>query len=448
MARIPPHGALLLGASTLAFSAAPAAAGGFALEQQNARAMGAAFAGVQARRGDPGYAVYNPAAILGVTGVDLSLNASGVWSQTSYENAGGALLGAVPIAGSAGGSDFDGDAVVPNLSLALPLGERAAFGLVVHAPFGLKTDFDAASALRYQAQASEALSVAISPTLALRLTDAISIGASLRVQYFDLSVTAAIDAAGVAAASMIPGFIPGTDDVAAAFDGDDVAIGYTAGFQAELSPRLTIGGSYASAISHDIEGDAVFDFSASVAGQTLNIAAGLFAPTDFTSELNTPAIAGLGLEFAATERVTLLASTTYSRWSTFKDVALVFANPAQPPEILAQNWNDGWSFSVGGEFQATGATMLRAGFMYDDSPVNDAFASPRIPDADRYWVAAGLTQEMGERLSADVGVAVAFFADRRIDLPGTSPEALFRGSLAADLETTAFAAALRLRYRF
>ncbi len=447
MARIFPLAAALAGGSFFA-AATPAAAGGFALEQHNARALGAAFAGAQARRADPGYAAYNPVAILGVAGPDLSLNATGIWSISSYENGSGALLGAVPIAGAPAGENQGGDAIVPGLAFATPLGERAAFALVVHSPFGLKTTFAADSALRYQAQESQAASVAISPTLAFRLTDAVSIGASLRVQYFDLSVTAAIDAAGVAAASMIPGFIPGTDDVAAAFDGDDVAIGYTAGFQAELSPRLTIGGSYASGISHSIEGEAAFDFSSSAAGQTLNLAAGLFAPTDFTSDLDTPAIAGLGLEFAVTERVTLLASTTYSRWSTFEDVALVFANPAQPPEILAQNWRDNWSFSVGGEYQATGATMLRAGFMYDDTPVNDAFASPRIPDADRYWVAAGLSQEVGERLSADIGVAVAFFADRPIDLPGTSPEALFRGSLAADLEMTAFAASLRLRYKF
>lgn len=437
-------------AGALAFEtlAGTAAAGGFALEQQNARALGAAFAGAQARRADAGFAAYNPAAIAGVERPELSVNATGVWSKTSYENAAGALLGVAPIVGAAAGEDFDGDAIIPNLSFALPLGDRLTFGLSIHSPFGLSTKFDPASAIRYQAQESEALTIAATPMLAIQLTDDLAVAGGLRVQYFDLGVTAVIDAGGVAAASLVPGFSPGSGDLPADFDGDDVAIGFTAGFTATLGDRVTLGGSYASRVDHDIEGDATFDLAASAAAQVLNAAAGLFAPTTFTSDFTTPAIAGLGLEIAASERATLLASTTWSRWSAFDAVALIFANPAQPPEILTQNWKDGWSVSVGGEFDATRDTTLRAGVMYDDTPVADAFASPRIPDADRLWASLGATQAFGERLSADIGVAVAFFDDRPIALSGADPNALFRGSLAADLETTAFAASARLRYRF
>ncbi len=440
--------AALAGGAAIGLFAAPADAGGFAIEQQNAKAMGSAFAGAQARRADPGFAAYNPAAIAGVEGLEFSGNVTGIWPVSSYEGAQGSLLSAAPIAGSASGEGFGGDAVVPNVSIGAPLGSRAAIGLVVHAPYGLKTEYDANSVLRYQAQESEAKSIALSPIIAFELTDTLSIGGSLRIQYFDLSVSAAIDAAGIAAASMIPGFIPGTDDVAATFDGDDVAIGFTAGFLWRASPALTIGGSYASRITHDIEGEAAFDIAQSLAGQTLNGAAGLFAPTRFSSDFNTPALAGLGLSYDLTDRLTLLASTTYTRWSVFENVVLNFDNPAQPPEILTQNWDNGWSVSIGGDYEISAATTLRAGMMYDSTPVNDAFASPRIPDADRYWVTAGASQAFNDKFSADVSVAVAFFEDRPIALDGASPEAFFRGALAATLETTVIAASLRLRYAF
>lgn len=426
----------------------PATAGGFALEQQNAKALGAAFAGAQARRADPGFAAYNPAAIAGIGSLDLSVNATGVFSQTSYENAQGALLGAQPITGVAGDKGFDRAAVIPNLSLAAPISERITLGLIVNSPFGLKTVFDRDSVIRYQAQESQATTIAVTPTLAIELTDNLVVAGGLRVQHIDLSVTAVIDAGGIAAASFVPGFAPGSSDLPGAFDGDDVAIGFTAGFHAALTPRLAIGGSYASKISHDIEGDAAFDTATSAAGQVLNVVAGLFAPTMFTSEFNTPAIAGLGLEFAASDRLTLLASTTWSRWSAFERVAIVFANPAQPPEILNQNWDDSWTFSVGGEYAAGEATVLRAGFMFDDTPVTDAFASPRIPDSNRYWATVGASQRFSERLSGDLGLAVAFFENRPIDLAGAAPEEFFRGSLSADLETTAFAVSGRLRYSF
>ncbi|HNR75587.1 MAG TPA: outer membrane protein transport protein, partial [Parvularculaceae bacterium] len=94
------------------------------------------------------------------------------------------------------------------------------------------------------------------------------------------------------------------------------------------------------------------------------------------------------------------------------------------------------------------ATTLRAGFMYDATPVNAAFASPRIPDADRYWATVGVTQILGERLSADLGVAVAFFEDREIGISGLSPADQLRGSLDATIKATAYAVSGRLRYSF
>ena len=42
----------------------------------------------------------------------------------------------------------------------------------------------------------------------------------------------------------------------------------------------------------------------------------------------------------------------------------------------------------------------------------------------------------------------AFFKDRRIRLSGASPENTFRGSLHAQIEASAVAASLGLRYRF
>ncbi|MGE0182925.1 MAG: OmpP1/FadL family transporter [Parvularculaceae bacterium] len=442
------HAAAAAGAIAVCSLNSTASAGGYGLEQHSARALGAAFAGAQARAGDPGLAIYNPAAIAGVKGLDLSVNATGVWSRSSYENAAGVLLGAVPIAGRSDDRNIGANAVIPALAIASPLTDRITFGLTVHSPFGLKTSYAPDSAVRYQAQLSEAKTIAAMPTLAIDLTDNFTIAGGLRVQYIDLSVTATIDAGGAAAASMVPGFIPGSSDLPAEFDGDDVEIGFAAGFQASLTPQLTVGGSYFSKIDHDIEGDASFDLAASTAGQALNALAGLFAPSTFASDFNTPASAGLGVEYAANERLTLLASATWLNWSTFEDVSLVFSNPAQPPEILNQDWNDGWTLSLGGELDAGASTVLRAGFMYDATPVNDAFASPRIPDADRYWVTAGVTQLLGEHLSADLGLAVAFFDDRQISLPGVAPEDLLRGSLDATLETTAFAVSGRLRYSF
>jgi long-chain fatty acid transport protein len=283
---------------------------------------------------------------------------------------------------------------------------------------------------------------------AYELSPAIRVGAGLRIQHLDLSLTSTIDAGGIAAASLIPGFAPSSDDLAASFEADAVALGFTVGAQADLTPSLSVGASYSSKVEHDVEGEAEFDLQSSLAAQTLNAAAGLFSADGFSTALATPAIAAAGVRYQATEQLTLLASTKVIFWSSFDVVALDFNDGATPTEVLTQNWRDSWSVSLGVEYQASGATALRGGLMYDESPVNAEFASPRIPDGDRHWAALGASHAFSQNFSADVGVAYAFFSDRPIDLDGAAPENLFRGGLAADFTTDVYAGSLRVRWKF
>lgn len=431
-----------------AVSATPALAGGFNLDHQNAAALGAAFAGAEAAPADAGYAAHNPATMTGIESGEVNATITGVFPSAKYSSADATLLGVAPVAGATSGDGVTSNAFVPNLSIAVPLTDRLTIGAVVNATFGLKTDFASDSVIRYQAQASELTVIEATPMAAFEVTPNLSVGAGLRIQHMDLSLTSVIDAGGVAAANLIPGFQPGGSDLSASFDVTDIAIGYTVGMQAKLSPRFRAGLSYASKINHSLDGDARFDLASSAAAQILNGAAGLFAADRFSADFATPATAALGVRFDAADRLTLLASARLMFWSSFDVVTLTFNDGATPAEVLTQNWKDSWLLSVGGEYAAGERTTLRAGFMFDESPVNAEFASPRVPDGDRYWLAAGLTQSLSDKLSADIGLAYAFFSDRPIDLDGAAPENLFRGSLTANFESEAFAASLRLRYKF
>lgn len=428
--------------------AGPAFAGGFALEHQNAEALGAAFAGAEAKKADAGFAAHNPASLATIERAEASINATGVLPDASYDSASATLLGVAPVSGRSNDDGVTANAVVPNLSIAIPVTDRLTVGFVANATFGLKTEFAEDSVIRYQARASDLRVLEATPMLAYEVSPAIRFGAGLRVQHLDLSLTSTIDAGGIAAASLVPGFSPGSDDLAARFEADGVALGFTVGAQADLTPAISVGASYSSKVEHDIEGAAEFELQSSVAAQTLNVAVGLFSADEFSTSFATPAIAAAGARYQASDRLTLLASTKVIFWSSFDVVALDFNDVATPTEVLTQNWRDSWSASLGAEYQASEKTALRGGVMYDESPVNAEFASPRIPDGDRHWAAVGLTHVFSDHVSADVGVAYAFFSDRPIDLDGAAPENLFRGALTADLSTDAYAGSLRVRWKF
>jgi long-chain fatty acid transport protein len=51
--------------------------------------------------------------------------------------------------------------------------------------------------------------------------------------------------------------------------------------------------------------------------------------------------------------------------------------------------------------------------------------SVRLPDSDRFWLAVGLNQKLGERTSIDVGYSHVFFKGAEIDRP-TFPNPLLQ----------------------
>ncbi|MEO1243827.1 MAG: outer membrane protein transport protein [Pseudomonadota bacterium] len=426
---------------------APAFASGFALNAQNAETLGAAMAGAQAERGKPSMAYYNPAAIVGVDGVEASVSVFGVFVDSNYENATGALLGVAPVQGAAFGESAIGDGVFPDAAIAARLNDRLYFGVSFNTPFGFDSSYADDSVIRYHGTASKVVSISATPILGLALTDQWSIAGGVRIQYMDVSLDGAIDAAGIATASMIPGFTPGADDVFFSLDTDDFDIGYVAGIQGQVTPLLQVGASFTSKIEHDFTGDADFEIGASVAGQTL-AAGGLFQDTGFTSEITAPGQYQLGAALDVSPRMTLLASTTLTRWSRFEQIVAVFDNPAQPPEVITQNWRDTWTGSAGAEFDLFPSSKARVGVMYEQTPLNDEFASPRIPDANRVWISAGLSQQLGPRAALHVGASYVFIGDRPIDQPATRPENLFRGSVSTDINVDALIVSAGLDFGF
>lgn len=436
---------ILSGISASVF-AAPALAGGFALEQQNAAALGAAYAGAQAESGDSGFIFYNPAALAQINGADASVSVTGLFADSRYRNAGGTLLGLAPTGGVAEDSGALVDVVLPSLSAGWRATDRIAFGLAINAPFGLHSHYADDSAIRYHALETNVKALSIAPTIAVAVNDSFSIGGSLRIQQLDFDASNAIDAAGILAANSIPGFIPGTDDAFVRAAAKDWAFGYQIGFQAEPLSGTHLGVSFSSKVDHDLDGAATFDIAGSVAGQTLNAGFGLFENGGFSGAFVTPAsiFGGVSQEFG--DALTLKASIGVTFWSSFEQIELDFENPAQPPELLTQNWNDAFTASVGGEYAWNEKTVFRAGVMFDETPVNDQFASPRIQDADRLWVNAGFGRDLTRNISVDFAAGYVFVDGRAINQSASLPENLFRGSLTADYSTNVFAASLRLRF--
>ncbi len=431
----------------VAVCSSPAFAAGFSLQSQDSENLGAALAGAQARFASPGAAYYNPASIVGVDGLESSFTLTAGLISSSYDSASGTLLGSVPIQGDSSGDNIVPDAITIHSGFSAPIGDNLFVGAAINIPFGFGSRYDEDSIPRYHGVDSKVVAISLTPIIGVELDDNWSIAAGPRIQYFDVSIESAVDAAGIATALDIDGFTPGTDDAFSKLDDGDIGFGFVFGLQGELSEHVRLGASFTSKIKHEFDGDATFDVTGSMAGQALN-SIGLLQDTGFVGELTTPSAVQVGVAADVSPDLTLLASATVMRWSTFEEIRADFDNPAQPPEVVTQNWRDAWTWSVGAEYHVSSESTARVGVMFEKTPVDPTFASTRIPDGDRVWLTAGFSTELGEKATLHLGGAYLMFDDSSIDQPGTLPENVFRGSLEADLEISTVLLSAGLDWRF
>ena len=189
--------------------------------------------------------------------------------------------------------------------------------------------------------------------------------------------------------------------------GDDWAFGYDLGALVQPRPGTNIGLTYRSRIDHDFSGDATFD------GPAPSSLTPAFRDTPATSKLGLPASAGISLTQAIAPGWTGYLDASWTGWSSFQALS-VYRDGGGVISSKPERYDDSFFVSAGASYAATGALTLRGGIAFDKTPVSDAYRTARVPDANRYWLAAGASYRILPRVTVDVGYAHLFVDDSTI----------------------------------
>jgi long-chain fatty acid transport protein len=131
--------------------------------------------------------------------------------------------------------------------------------------------------------------------------------------------------------------------------------------------------------------------------------------------INLPDIVTLSLRQVMTPTTRLLGTVQWSNWSRFKELAL--STPYGPGPSVPANWDDGWFFSVGGEYDYSSRLTLRSGVAYELSPIDDASKRlVQIPDNNRVWLSIGASYKWSDAITLDAAYSHIFIQDGGIDL--------------------------------
>jgi long-chain fatty acid transport protein len=420
--------AAALGGMAIAVSGGMASGAGFALQENSGSAIGNAFAGGAASAEDASTLWSNPAGMSRLGSPQVAMAVHLITPSFKFQNDGSVPAAFQPLGGT--GGDAGSVNVVPNLYVTVPIDRRWRVGVGINAPFGLVTEYDDNWIGRFQAVKSDIKTINVNPSVSWRVNDTLAVGAGVSWQRIDAELTSRVNysaalaqAAGQAAAgglipaSLVPqivGLTPGLESQAKV-EGDDSAWTWNVGFLWDVTPQTRIGGQYRSSIKYNIAANVDFCSPGScsplpalpaqiapVVGLLAANVNGVLANGGVRADIELPDIANLSIFHRLDDRWDLMADVQYTRWSVFKELRFVRTTGALLSNT-PENFEDAWRFSVGATYHWTDAWSFRGGLAYDQSPVTDVDRTPRLPDADRYWIAIGAQYRFNRNLALDAG---------------------------------------------
>ncbi|AGC76746.1 long-chain fatty acid transport protein [Nonlabens dokdonensis] len=340
----------------------------------------------QLAMGHTGVAVVNSADILffnpaGIVHLENKLNISaggfGVFSDVKFQNEDFGTF-----------SETDSPTGTPvYLYATYKVTEDFAVGLGVYTPYGSNVTWPTDWSGSHLVNEIELSAIFIQPTLSYQLFDSVSIGGGPILAIGGVSFNRN--------ASRTLTDEEGNRSNIGIEDSGVTAWGWSAGIMFTPTDKFTLGFNYRSLIDiESTEGTATFS---NFPNSSLTPSNG---QTSFTATLPLPAELTLGVSYKLLDDKLLLAFD-YNRalWSEYNSLDLEFGNGAT--SINPRNYKDASTYRFGAQYAATDKLTVRAGYYFDESPVQSGYFAPETPRNDSDGYTFGLSYLVTPKLSID-----------------------------------------------
>ncbi|MDH5766848.1 MAG: outer membrane protein transport protein, partial [Gammaproteobacteria bacterium] len=304
---------------------------------------------------------------------------------------------------------------------------------------------------RYTATKSEVHTLNINPSFAAKATDKLSVGFGFNIQYIEATLANQLDSAaicqdpqGLAGAGgfcnlnnlTLANIGTSTYDSSISLSGDDLNFGWNAGILYQMGDNAKLGVAYRSSIKHQLDGTANFVVDTNL--QTVLDAAvpafNLFEATGVIASVELPESLSVSYARNMGDKLSILADVTWTRWSNFRELTIVFDNPYMGSSTIPENWDNSYRYSFGANYKQNDKMTLRAGIAVDQTPIRSPEdRTPRIPGDDRTWLSFGVGYNMSSDMTIDVGFSHLFVDDTDLNNTDASFGHTVTGKYDADV---------------
>ena len=343
-------------------------ASGFGIFSQSAASLGQAGSSI-AHANSPSSVFYNPALINNLEGTQIELGTTVVQLQFEYENT-----------VTKASAKTDDSLFFPSTFYAThKLNQDLSIGLGIFSPFGLATKWDESWEGRYLATTSELSSICVNPAISYRITPQMTLAAGINFIYLDASLENSIC------------FAPyNLTDGQQKFSGDGSSYGFNLGMLYRFTNKLSLGLSYRSGYSIDLDGDVAFDLPQKNPAM-LALLQIRMPNSGAKTTLDLPDVAFAGIAYKLTDKWTVETGILWEGWSDYSTINTTFDQPinGMTTNSIEKNWKDTLTTNIGVEYRYNDQITLRTGYLYRENAVSDNTFDPSLPDADAHLFALG-----------------------------------------------------------
>jgi long-chain fatty acid transport protein len=428
-------------------------ASGYAIVEQGVRGLGTAYAGAAALAQDPSIIFYNPAGLVRLAGKQVEAGLHYIVPKAEFKNNGSATVLTTPLTGGDGGDGGEA-AFVPNFYYSHQVSDGVVAGIGIHAPFGLATEYDKDWVGRYHAVESRLATININPSMAARMNEKWSVGAGLSIEYAKATLSSKADLGTIRNLppfnqdpynSLLPAGTPQGDDGFSEIEGDNWAYGFNIGLLFEPTQGTRFGLAFRSSIHHKLDGEVDWEYDTTTAqaiGTAINGVDG-----NANATLNLPETLSLAGYNEFNDKLAIVADVTFTNWDRFDELRIKYGS-GQQDTVVTTEWDDTWRFGLGFIYTPTENCTGRIGCAYDQSPVpSEEYRTPRIPDADRIWIALGAGYKVNRNFEFNLGYTHIFVDDPAVNKPATGEDAI-RGNLVGQWDVSVDIVSLNATYIF
>lgn len=183
-----------------------------------------------------------------------------------------------------------------------------------------------------------------------------------------------------------------------------VKLGWHASATYKPMEELTIGATYRSEMIMDpSNGDAKFS-------NIPNSPLAPFSDTNISAELPLPAELLVGLAYTF-DKWTLAFDYNHAFWDVYESLDIEFEDPNIPDSKNPRNYKNSSSYRLGAQYQLNEKVALRAGYYFDETPVQEGYFAPETPRADSHNFTLGGGFNISDNFRVDVAFLYIYFKE-------------------------------------